>query len=58
MNPDLKTMVDGVLKLAETYSPTDPVVQNVVATSVAMLECMVPADDPYLVALRAVQTAA
>lgn len=55
--PDLKVLTEGVSKLGETYS-SDPTYQEVVATTIALVEAMADDDDPHLVTLRSFQSRA
>lgn len=59
--PDLEALVVGVQRLSESFDPSDPVYQEMLATSVTMAETYLihqpgeTEDDPSLVALRAMQ---
>lgn len=59
--PDLEALVAGVQRLSEFSHPDDPVYQDMIATSVAMVETYLEgqpgdcSDDPALLALRAYQ---
>lgn len=64
VTPDLAALVAGVEKLGQSYSPSDPLFQQLVETSVTMAETFLegmPGDqsgDEYLMALRNLQVVA
>ena len=38
--PDLATLVNGVTRLSMSYSPTDPIFQDMVSTSIQMIRAL------------------
>jgi hypothetical protein len=55
--PDLETLVNGVTRLGKSYSPSDPVFQDMVNTSIQMIKALPDSMDNelHLLTLQSMQ---